>query len=179
VVLHYSFESLVSYNNIEHNYYGIVSYYSSRNNFYGNNIIANYYGVYIEEHSSNSKFYHNNIVANEFQAVVHIPYLPGDFWDDGYPSGGNYWSDYIDVDQYSGPNQDQPGSDGIWDHPYVINENNIDHYPLVNPWTPTPSVQTWLFDSDFQYNLDDDYGTVEGTGHLTGNGYSFSWNLNC
>jgi parallel beta-helix repeat protein len=168
VVLHYSFESLVSYNNIEHNYYGIVSYYSSRNNFYGNNIIANYYGVYIEEHSSNSKFYHNNIVANEFQAVVHIPYLPGDFWDDGYPSGGNYWSDYTDVDQYSGPNQDQPGSDGIWDHPYVINENNIDHYPLVNPWTPTPSVQTWLFDSDFQYNLDDDYGTVEGTGHLSG-----------
>jgi ABC-type transport system substrate-binding protein len=36
------------------------------------------------------------------------------------------------------------------------------------PWTPAPPIQEWLFDSDFQYNLDDDYGTVEGTGHLSG-----------
>jgi len=52
-------------------------------------------------------------------------------WDDGYPSGGNYWSDYTDVDQYSGPNQDQPGSDGIWDHPYVIDPYAKDNYPIV------------------------------------------------
>jgi PKD repeat protein len=33
---------------------------------------------------------------------------------------------------------------------------------------PTPPVQEWLFDGDFQYNLDNNYGTVEGTGHLSG-----------
>ncbi|MEM2567033.1 MAG: dockerin type I domain-containing protein [Candidatus Bathyarchaeia archaeon] len=27
-----------------------------------------------------------------------------------------------------------PGSDGIGDAPYVIDENNIDHYPLMSPW---------------------------------------------
>jgi len=36
----------------------------------------------------------------------------------------------------SGPNQDQPGSDGIGDTPYVINEFNQDNYPLMEPWTP-------------------------------------------
>jgi len=46
-------------------------------------------------------------------------------WDNGYPSGGNYWSDYSDVDL---------NSDGIWDHPYVIDADNIDRYPLVKPF---------------------------------------------
>jgi len=57
-------------------------------------------------------------------------------WDDGYPSGGNYWSDYADVDFYSGPNQDDTGIDGIWDHSYGIDVDNEDKYPLVNPWVP-------------------------------------------
>jgi uncharacterized protein (DUF2141 family) len=52
-------------------------------------------------------------------------------WDDGYPSGGNYWSDYSGTDVYSGPYQNVTGSDGIGDIPYVIDANNTDHYPLV------------------------------------------------
>jgi flagellar hook assembly protein FlgD len=48
------------------------------------------------------------------------------------------------VDEKSGPNQDQPGSDGIWDHPYVIDEYNIDHYPLVNPTHNKPPSVTVL-----------------------------------
>ena len=66
-------------------------------------------------------------------------------WDDGYPSGGNYWSDCTDVDLYSGPYQNEAGSDGIWDHPYVIDADNQDRYPLVNPWTPTPPSEWWTF----------------------------------
>jgi len=38
---------------------------------------------------------------------------------------------------YSGPNQNIPGSDGIGDTPYVIDADNQDRYPLMNPWTPT------------------------------------------
>jgi len=41
---------------------------------------------------------------------------------DGYPSGGNYWSDYIGIDA---------NHDGIGDTPYTIDANNIDRYP---PW---------------------------------------------
>lgn len=38
----------------------------------------------------------------------------------------------------NGPLQDQPGSDGIGDSPYVINSNNQDRYPLMKPypWEP-------------------------------------------
>jgi len=39
---------------------------------------------------------------------------------------------------YSGVYQNEPGSDGIGDTPYVIDENNIDHYPLMNPYTIPP-----------------------------------------
>ncbi|MFQ6084384.1 MAG: PKD domain-containing protein, partial [Candidatus Aminicenantia bacterium] len=53
----------------------------------------------------------------------------------GYPSGGNYWSDYIGIDLYSGPNQDQPGSDGIGDAPYTF-YGGQDNYPFMveNGW---------------------------------------------
>ena len=44
---------------------------------------------------------------------------------------GNYWGNYTDVDQFSGPYQNETGSDGVWDNPYVIDENNIDDYPLI------------------------------------------------
>ena len=35
---------------------------------------------------------------------------------------------------FMGANQDQPGSDGMWDHPYIIDHNQgiEDSYPLVN-----------------------------------------------
>src|SRR5439155_1625322 len=54
-------------------------------------------------------------------------------WDDGYPSGGNFWSDYTGVDNCSGPNQDVcPDPDVIGDTPYTIDANNSDRYPLIH-----------------------------------------------
>lgn len=41
---------------------------------------------------------------------------------------------YADVDQYNGPLQNETSSDGIWDHPYVIDEDNQDNYPLVDSY---------------------------------------------
>jgi len=54
-------------------------------------------------------------------------------WDDGYPSGGNYWSNYNGTDSYSGVYQNQAGSDGIGDIPYLIPEDTQDNYPLMTP----------------------------------------------
>jgi hypothetical protein len=61
-------------------------------------------------------------------------------WDDGYPSGGNHWSDYVSVDVKNGIGQDLPGSDGIGDTPYTIDADNVDRYPLMNPYGAPPPV---------------------------------------
>lgn len=54
-------------------------------------------------------------------------------WDDGYPSGGNYWDDYVGTDDFNGPDQNISGSDGIGDIPYVIDGDSQDGYPLMEP----------------------------------------------
>jgi len=72
----------------------------------------------------------------------------GNVWDDGYPSGGNYWSDYNGTDMLSGPYQNESGSDGIGDAAYAIDTNNIDRYPLMNPWGAS-EVQVGVKASDW------------------------------
>lgn len=57
-------------------------------------------------------------------------------WDDGYPSGGNYWWNHTAVDLCIGLYQNETGSDGICDTSFDIDENNQDRYPLMNPWIP-------------------------------------------
>ena len=82
--------------------------------------------------SLNVKYY-----KNTFRYNTNDIELASGVWDDGYPSGGNYWSKYNGTDLYSGINQDAAGSDGIGDSPHVIDEDNIDWYPLINPWQPS------------------------------------------
>jgi len=84
-------------------------------------------------YSFDNSIYHNNFI----NTGVHIWFIPfSNIWDNSYPSGGNYWSYYTGADLYWGPAQDKPGSDGIGDSPYIMDNYNIDHYPLMNPWTP-------------------------------------------
>jgi parallel beta-helix repeat protein len=141
-------------NNITNSYYGILLGYSSNNTISGNNITANnYYGISLYS-SSNNTIYHNNLIDNTQQVYdisLDHPELPNSInvWDDGYPSGGNYWSDYKGSDEKSGPNQDLPGSDCIGDTPYVIDANNRDRYPLMKPWTPPVEVQVGVKTGDW------------------------------
>ncbi len=112
---------------------GVYVWYSSNNNISGNTITSNgRYGVYLYC-SSNNRVYHNNFINDT--GKIH-GFNSINIWDDGYPSGGNYWSDYTGTDFYSGPFQNETGSDGIGDTPYIIDENNKDRYPLVEPWQP-------------------------------------------
>ncbi len=127
IELAYTENSKISNNEASNNVRGIYLHYSSNNNISENNALNNIVGVY-PYHSSNNKIYHNNFIDNSRQAYVAGG--SGNLFDDGYPSGGNYWSDYTGVDLYSGLNQDQPGSDGIGDTPYTFSGGQ-DNYPFM------------------------------------------------
>ena len=80
--------------------------------------------------------YHNNFINNDNIATEDLENI----WDNGYPSGGNYYSNYAGNDIYSGLYQNLTGSDGIGDTPYPPGWNYQDNYPLMNPWTPTETT---------------------------------------
>ncbi|MDH5483009.1 MAG: right-handed parallel beta-helix repeat-containing protein [Candidatus Bathyarchaeota archaeon] len=108
-------------NDITYNDCGIRFDYSSNNTLTENNIRNNDYGIKIDSYCYWNSIYHNNFIENTQH--VYIPEsIPINFWDDSYPSGGNYWSDYNGTDS---------DSDGVGDTQYVINENNTDRFPLM------------------------------------------------
>jgi len=140
ITIYSSFNSIIE-NNITNNGvdngFGIWLLDSPKNNITGNYIVDNDRGIGIG--SSNNLIYNNSFIDN----IDHV-YTSGtenNIWDDGYPSGGNFWSNYTGIDSYNGPYQNQSGSDGIWDHPYIIDENNRDNFPLVDPWAQAPVDQ--------------------------------------
>ena len=102
----------------------------------GNVISRNEYGLVIAYNQGYPNYdnyiYHNDFVDNVVNARIDEDRY-SNVWDDGYPSGGNYWSDYFGVDLYHGPYQNETGSDGIGDIPYVIDLNNQDGYPFLHP----------------------------------------------
>lgn len=111
-------------NTISRNDWGVTLYGSSGNTFIGNTLSYNTYGVDPVTESNNNLLHHNNFVENIVEQVVWNPDLVNT-WDDGYPSGGNYWSDYTGTDS---------NGDGIGDTAYIIDPMNKDRYPLMNLW---------------------------------------------
>jgi parallel beta-helix repeat protein len=114
---------------------------SSVGNIVYDNLIANsgVAGIYFDGGNDN-RIYHNTFIDNSDQVRISASF---NFWHDGYPSGGNYWSDYTGADLYNGPFQNETGCDGIGDTPYVIDENNQDNYPLMKPYPDaTPPIVT-------------------------------------
>ncbi len=79
--------------------------------------------------STNDLFYGNSFLNSSYTFTMP---LVSDTWDNGYPSGGNYWRYYTGVDQHTGPNQNLAGSDGIGDTPYIWGDIN-DRFPLMQP----------------------------------------------
>ena len=105
----------------------VVAHY---NTIYENLIEGNQWGLILD--GNYSRVYHNSFIGNVNQAYE----VGTNTWDNGYPSGGNFWSDYAGIDLYHGPVQDLEGSDGIGDTPYdsIFGTTSMDNYPLTAPF---------------------------------------------
>jgi len=143
--LSYLNQNIVSGNHVTRNQMGIYLILSADNNTITENNIADQDRGISFHTSSSNLIYHNNFINNTKQvddASWGHPQFPGvplpseNIWDNDYPIGGNYWSNYTNL--Y--PEAEELDSSGIWDAPYVIDENNQDRYPLMNP-QGIPSVQ--------------------------------------
>lgn len=130
--LWFSNDNLLHGNLIEDNDCGIFLHESSRNTVSENTVSGSGGpGIYLESGSLNQRIFHNSFVDNTNQAVVFGGST--NYWDDGYPSSGNYWSDYNGTDA---------DGDGIGDSPYVIDAGNSDNYPLMQPWASPDIAMT-------------------------------------
>lgn len=124
-----SSDNLIAYNLVAGVvWYGLIRLTQS----YNNTIVGNFMsdadiGLYLES-SSGNKIFHNNFIDNEKQ--IHLIDSVNNAWEDGYPSGGNFWSDYNGTDA---------NHDGLGDSPYIIDVNNQDNYPLMDLY-PYPDI---------------------------------------
>jgi parallel beta-helix repeat protein len=172
IKLLYSNGNTVSYNYIADNQYAgidIVGHnncFCSENRFIGNTLIENNgWGIRLSG-AENNTFYHNNFIGNKVSEGIQVsnPWFWGrsetNVWDNGFE--GNYWSDY--VTRY--PNASEIDGSGIGDTPSVINEGNVDIYPLMVPieffdagtweWTSySVDVISNSTVSDFSFNPDE------------------------
>ena len=120
------------YNNITYNFIAeseisITLGDGADDNSITNNVIKdNSLGVFIVAVLYDTKYnviYHNDFINNTRQTDFAIELKDAtNYWDNG--SVGNYWSDYTGEDA---------NMDGIGDTPYIIYENNTDHYPKMKP----------------------------------------------
>lgn len=104
-------------------------------------------GLALSIMGSDNQSYHNNFFENTKQAAIShqmlfssniiVAYSVNNTFDIGYPAGGNYWSNFQGVDS---------NGDGISETPYIIDSNNTDHYPFMQPTNfsdfvpPTPPL---------------------------------------
>jgi parallel beta-helix repeat protein len=119
VYLYVSSNNTISGNNVTNSsWIGVYLYVSSNNVISGNNIANSDHGMGLYRSSYNT-IYYNNFVNNSDQVLSEDSI---NVWDDGYPSGGNYWSDHVCT-----------GNPSDGSHPYVIDADNVDHYPFQDP----------------------------------------------
>jgi len=121
--------NMVVNNLVENNQIGVGLIDSVDNTITENTVRNNQYGIRAIRHSDSNRIFHNNLGTNTIQAYCE---QSADEFDDGYPSGGNYWSDY--KKRY--PHAEELDKSGIWDTPYVIDSDNQDNFPLIKSWTP-------------------------------------------
>ncbi len=123
-------DNLVTGNCVEGNYFMGIHVFNGNNNRFIDNYVAFNQGPWggwgislsgTNYHAENNIFFGNTIMNNSHNVRVESQVYQN-FWDNGQE--GNYWGDYNGTDS---------NNDNIGDLPYVINNNNVDHYPLMLP----------------------------------------------
>ena len=172
---YYSSNNSISANKITANHgiwqdgYGIkLTDWSSNNSIYGNTVANNVFGIWLLE-SSNNTIYHDDFINNTQQvydeSIKYSWASPSiNTWDNDYPSGGNYWSDY--EERY--PDAKELNGSSIWNTPYVIDENNQDRYPLMSPYVPDLTPPTTIDDYDDLWHSTDFTVTLTATDDVSG-----------
>jgi len=126
--LRQNFNNTLTGNDVSNGKYGISIYDSdgSGHVICHNSLSDNTWNLYLPA-SSGIIFYCNNFFKKDNQVLAGYENI----WDNGYPSCGNYWSDYNGTDLQSGLYQNDTSCDGIGDTPYTIDPWVYDHYPLM------------------------------------------------
>jgi parallel beta-helix repeat protein len=123
-------DTTIAHNEIMNNQWNGITLKSGCQNvlIYENTINDNFYAGIGVSDTSHNFIYHNSFTANRHQAYDNA----ANIWDNGYPSGGNYWSDYTGADA---------NADGIGDTPYTIPDGiNTDRYPLMMPYSTQDTI---------------------------------------
>jgi parallel beta-helix repeat protein len=162
---------------LRNNGQGVLIACSSNVTVYNCNFSKNWWGIYSWS-SNNISIHDNNFISNYIQVETNS----SNSWDDGYPSGGNYWSNYNGTDFYSGRYQNETGSDGITNVAYSIDVNNKDNYPLAAPissfyvgnWSGIPSEIHAVSNSTISsFNLNETEKTIRF--NVTGADYTLGF----
>ena len=140
-------KNIVYGNNITLNGGAGVNLHADNNTVAGNTIAINGFGIYIEM-ASNNRIYHNNFYLNGEDVEIENGVV--NYFDGGYPLGGNYWKEHTGANLYHGQNQDVEGSDGIIDTLYEVSPGIFDRYPLSSPLAIPPAITV----GDSKFNIE-------------------------
>jgi hypothetical protein len=88
-----------------------------------NNIYDNSIGVWMQNTVQHFALYCNSFYNNTINFYQQPPFAGSNTWDNGFE--GNFWSNYTGVDS---------DGDGVGDVPHVIDEENVDYFPLMKPY---------------------------------------------
>ncbi len=125
--------NVITGNVIADNTFGAAFFSSQGNAVIGNNFVNNGLGFW--EASNNTIFHNNFLNSGADNGLVFLTPNSINAWDNGYPAGGNYWSNYETVYHRTNKNNvTELDHSGIGDIPYFIDAKNKDRYPLLLPF---------------------------------------------
>lgn len=128
IILNTTTNCIVTGNTVSENGYGIrLDSPCVGNRIFENFVSNNAFAGVIDVMNGNSTFldniiFHNNFFNNNDPFVIQT--VSGIIWDNGFE--GNFWSHY---------NGSDTTHDGIGDTSYIMENNNIDHFPLMGTFS--------------------------------------------